>query len=654
MDPQGDMRGMFLQRGGYKMQAMKIPKPQEPERLVFEKFRGVDFSNYSGVVDSTRSPDALNMMPNKNGQPIKRYGSASVKVDDLPVQYESQINGLYSLITESETYRLDHEGMNMWLRGESEPLCDCMNNGRSTGFQMYTALWIFDGQNYRTFRIDESPVFEEVAGKIPIAVIGRSPTDGGGTTYEAINLIQPERENHFYISAAESTAHSGHVTVFNLLAESIDAGTTPKVWTTTDGVTWTVRTDFTVNYSTAQITLATGVGQSPDEGVDSVKIRFSYTTEGNADKIKKCTIYALFGLSTYNQVFASGNSSYINYHWFCDPFDPTYWPDTNYAIIGQDNTAVMGYRKVGANMAIIKENNYQDATAFLMSGSIETVTDAYGDDVTQIVYTIQQGIAGVGAIAKNSFVDLRDDHMFLSEDGYFAIVTSAVTAERNAKPRSSMINRVLTKEPGIADAQAICHKGFLYLSINDKVFVADATQKHAQSKASEDAEYEWYYLTGLHARVWAIESGELVFGTADGKIIKVITNEEEATYLDDSEAIKAYWTTPSIDMGAGDFYKTIQYLYTRILPFSSTGVKIYIKIDGAWEQVDEKMVSLFAWRFGFAHWTFNTNTEDATVATVVKTSKIITTQFKFENNEPGQGFGLQNIVAQYIVKNRVF
>lgn len=53
---------------------MEIPDPQKVYTTSYNNFRGVDMTNDPTNVWSHRSPDAINMMPDEAGRPIKRLG----------------------------------------------------------------------------------------------------------------------------------------------------------------------------------------------------------------------------------------------------------------------------------------------------------------------------------------------------------------------------------------------------------------------------------------------------------------------------------------------------------------------------------------------------------------------------------------------------
>ncbi|MBP1577238.1 MAG: hypothetical protein J6C75_02030, partial [Oscillospiraceae bacterium] len=112
------------------------------------------------------------------------------------------------------------------------------------------------------------------------------------------------------------------------------------------------------------------------EGADNVKVVYSKKVEGYADRINKCTIAALYGKGSFDRVFFSGNPEYKNLDWYCGYNDPTYIPDTSYSVVGSEETAIMGYLRIGGQLVIVKEDNQQDSTIFIRSVEIDEKGDA--------------------------------------------------------------------------------------------------------------------------------------------------------------------------------------------------------------------------------------------------------------------------------------
>jgi hypothetical protein len=111
--------------------------------------------------------------------------------------------------------------------------------------------------------------------------------------------------------------------------------------------------------------------------------------------IGKCSIVTKFGYYNDNRFFLSGNPEHRNMDFMSAVDDPTYFPNTCWTKIGSDLTAIQGYLHYGSELAIIKEDNNQDATIYMRSAVLTEEND--------IIFPVQQGAQGVGAISKWAF-----------------------------------------------------------------------------------------------------------------------------------------------------------------------------------------------------------------------------------------------------------
>ena len=180
---------------------------------------------------------------------------------------------------------------------------------------MGSYLWIFDG--LKLLRFDGTAIVTaESVSYTPTIVIAREPT-GGGTPLEPINLISPKRIEKF--------GGTSGATVYQLTTTDIDA-VAPIVKVLDSNGVWQETTAFTADYEDGTITFNAAPGVSPVTGEDNVSIEYSKTVTGYADRINKCSITALYGVSgALDRIFASGNPDRPNYDFYCDLENPSYW-----------------------------------------------------------------------------------------------------------------------------------------------------------------------------------------------------------------------------------------------------------------------------------------------------------------------------------------
>ena len=119
-----------------------------------------------------------------------------------------------------------------------------------------------------------------------------------------------------------------------------------------DWVAKTETTDFTVNRTTGVITFTTAPGVSVITGEDNVKITAYRTVEGYADRVNKCKFGTRFGVNgAFDRLFISGNPDFINFDWYSQQWDATYFSDTSYSTLGSSASAVVGYSIISNYLA---------------------------------------------------------------------------------------------------------------------------------------------------------------------------------------------------------------------------------------------------------------------------------------------------------------
>ncbi len=613
---------------------------KERDRLLaVDRFKGADFASDPMNVDLTRSPDMLNMLPDADLKPVSRTGYR------CEAQFGQRINGVHFLKTESAFCCLVHAGNRLyrWFGEGKNPdrelISECMNDFRSTAFQMDGKLWMLDGLTYRVF-MPEGESFalkavEEMA-YVPTTVIARAP-GGGGQTFEYVNLLQSKRKNSFLGTAG--------TTIYRLDAEGLDlAPVTVEKLGANGSFTVIPENQYSVNRTEGTITFTTAPGASPVTGRDNLIVTFSKTVTGYAERINGCTIAVIYGIgSSGDTVFMSGNDRFPNTDWYSFTGNPSYMPDLHYSNIGQSNTRIMGYSKLGdGRLAIHKERNYQDSTVFFRRGELIN---------GQPQYFIQEGATGIGAVSRYAFAMLENDPLALSGEGVFATVPvqNSLTNEKYAVIRSALITPRLVREPNLEEASAIVYRGFYYLCAGEHVYVADARQKSLSDNVTGQYQYEWYYLDNIDARVWFEQDGELMFGTRSGKLCRFYKEQTPGGYQDEGRPIRAYWRTPILSFGTMTRYKTLKNLFVTLNPYIRSTVTLSYIVKGM--KRDKRTVGLNTFAFediDFADFTFETDTFPRIRSTNIKERRFEFIQFEISTNR-GQPFGLFALSAVYSI-----
>ena len=635
---------------------LKVPQSPKVYTTRLENFKGVDFANNATQVQTYRSPDAQNIISDLAGKPVKRTGYKTL------ASFNGQINGIFRLATEDAEKIIVHAGTNLyeWTKSKGvfatsgSIIYSDMNNLRSTAFQHDKKLFILDGKTYLVYgEFDGSYAVKKVQdiATVPMCYLAMKPDGTGGVKRHDINVLTPKRTYSFLVTETTKVFHLTADDSMKLTSEKVTAkvlGSDGK-W-----VDKAETTDFTVDRTKGVITFTSDVPVTPSTGVDNVEITFAVEQEEDktADLINKCSIAIQYGYNgATDRVFVAGNPDAVNFHYWSDINDPFFFPALNYAYLGQDSSAIMGYSIIGDSLVVHKEDNEQDQTTFMVRGSY--------DEQNGYQFAISGAIAGVGAISRYCNKRLGTEPMFLSRQGVYAITTQYLTAERYAQNRSYYIDPKLTKEKDLSDAVAIEYNNYYYLAVNGHVYVADGRQKAYEKNAPQsEYQYEWYYLTNIDARVWWEYNGRLYFGDKSGSI-KVFMLDSENTaanpaYKDDGEPIHAYWKTPIFTFDTLARYKTLKNFYLMMAPYRRSSVEVFYRYNSSEKSVKESTMDIFDFNdIDFTRFAFTTDDSPMVIVTNAKAKKFMHIQFKIENKVAGEGFGFYemeigyNIVGKY-------
>ena len=557
------------------------------------------------------------------------------------------INGIFHFSSETKPSYLVHAGTNLyqWDGTDTAPirLKTGVNDAKSAALMAKDGLFLLTGAEYLLF---DGTAIKEPAEFAFIPVVTHSATNivnqYGGESFQAVNLLTPRRIIQFHIHAQDSELGINVNTNQIELKTSIDPGTSVITRLISTGAVLTP--PDTIDYENGILHYADPLPVSLNGG-DNIEVEFSHTTEGHAEKIARCTVMANFA----SHVFFAGNPDERNCDWYSGLSDPSYVPDINYTKVGASDRAILGYARIGEQLAILKEGGEEDASVFLRS--IE-----YNE--SQTYFPVKQGIPNEGIVAPKSVAMLYDDPLFLTKSGVQALTSKMISAERIVEARSSRINARLSREEHLADAVACIWNGYYLLFVGGHVYVADSRQKSYLRQTSESFEYEWYYWENIPARVVLSSDGTLYFGCADGKLCRFNTDRTDPrggylmeAYNDDNAPIVAEWATKFDDDGDFGVLKTLRRRGSgvHIKSYDAGNVKLIVRTDHDFGEIlNEARRGVFNFRnLDFQNLTFNTQPHAfVPFGRKVKDYRLI--QVICRNDELNQGFGVYAIERRFV------
>lgn len=676
--------------------ALKVPNSPATNTIVYNDLKGVDFSQDASLIDRRHSPDMLNMISDEGGNPVKRKGWEVLKtIEDFNHGNDNRINNLWAYSMDGTDYLLvethyenDQGYLNYYLylvtlasdgTVSSVTYKDWDHYPKSCAFYYKTSdkeyFYLFDtygvraidSNGYLTYYLD---TYE------PTIVISRPPNGEGGTPYEEINLLSGFVKEKFIVtgSSASTFVLSQEAKTYHVIYDDYHI----KIQTLQADGTWQdYEGTITVGADKKTITVYPAIPVTPSTGTDNVIIRYK-CRESSYQSIAKCTNSALFAQGTTDHVFLTGSPDDPQKVWYSAIGDPTYFPDTNYLYFGSSEGECMGFLPIQNQLAVVKsEQNNNHTSLYLIydtsitSSSVETTNAQTGETTTKTeqIYTfaVKRVATSVGAISKNGFGVLGDEPLFLSSQGLYGITSLNTTEDKAVTNRSRSIDRKLTAED-LSEAQVITHNNYLYVFVNNHVYVFDGRQKTADRKNNTPYFYEAYYWDNVPAKKVCVLNDNLYF-INDNQLCRFKNRGELTDYSDGSTIVNgavtggvpiiARWSTKSDDDGLPQYFKTMMKKGSMVTlaPYERSSVKAYARPDGyfAKDANGNPIARYYIGEFyadiwhsfeyiDFSRFTFDTRTAPRDIFFRKKKKKYVRLQLVFENDALNEGFGIHQVV----------
>lgn len=610
------------------MGTFNIPAQSKKYNTEIETFRGVDLNNSPTNVDQSRSPAAPNMIRDQVGKVRKRMGYTTAAT----APNGGKIHAVHRLGEQT----LVHAGTMLYAWDGQEGFTElgAMADNVSRGFVFDEKLYLLDGAAYRVY---DGETLKEVSAEayVPTIIISRNP-DGGGTTYEALNLVGTKWTESF-LGTEEATEYQ--LTTLEL----DDAEVTAKVLNA-EGEWDELKegTDFTVDRAEGKVIFTKAPGKSPVNGRDNVQITASKAREGYGEKVSRCTVFAVYGVGgAADRVFLGGNPEEPGMDWYSGFEDPAYVPDTSYTKLSRDGSRITGYAVLNNTLSTFLNGTADGRNVVVRTGSLDSSGEA--------VFRITNILIGESAVASGSFAFSGKEPLFLTGKGVYAITAEELTGEKYAQERSYYIGSALVAEPGKEAAVSTIYRDFYVLALNGTVYLLDLQQKtYERNSPYSSFQYECYYWPEIPATTLWTEEERLCFGTADGRLCKFAVNvDAQESYNDDGVAIDAYWET--CDFDGNTFFKTKTFtgIAVRLASAVLTGVKIFAQKQGVWNGVWSQVFDAkdraryFSWDYiDFAKFVFSSDRTPRTLYGKVKIKKVDKVRFRLQNKELNEPFGI--------------
>ena len=498
-------------------------------KRIYGEFRGVDFRGEE--INMRRSPDSLNVWKDYKETESIRTRPGLI----IDTAFPEAVYGIFFY----NGMKLVHSGKNLYTvtsGGKKTIIFSSLNKAPGNAF-VYENVWYYkDGTNYLKY---DGTTIEQIGGYIPTTSIARKP-EGGGTTYEDVNMLTGMRKNTFL--------SDGGSFVYLLDVRNLDTDYVPQITHNGEPVP---TADYTVDYAEGKITFTNYAPDAPlTDGQDNIVVTFKKTVPGYRENILKCNLLQVFD----NRVFFSGNPDHPNVVWHCSLNDPSYVSDLDYYREGLDTAAVKGMVAGNNALWVFREPSDANTTVFYHT---PTLDEEYGK-----IYPSTHSSVTTGCVGKA--INFNDDIVFFSERGMEGI-SGDVTTEQAVAHRSSLVDRKLIAEPEYRNMVLEEWEGYLLVFVGQRVYLADS---RAMFTNENHGEYEWFYWDLDKAVICtSVKDGVLYLGMADGIY----------TLSDMTVNVPSYWVTPKDKFNNPHKQKTTN---KRGCVAEATGdVSVYVKVE---------------------------------------------------------------------------
>ena len=185
------------------------------------------------------------------------------------------------------------------------------------------------------------------------------------------------------------------------------------------------------------------------------------------------------GINGGTRLFASGNPDHPNLVHWSDINNPLYFPENNYAYIGESSQKVTGFGKQTDILVIFKEHEIYSAE--YVSGNTYTAQDVIDGKVVDAtanaaVFPITPINSGIGCDCPNTIQLCNNRLIWATSDGaVYGLMAANQASERNVRKLSAMIeSRLKAEDRYLLKSALSCDvDGHYMLFVRNRVYLLD-------------------------------------------------------------------------------------------------------------------------------------------------------------------------------------
>lgn len=326
-------------------------------------------------------------------------------------------------------------------------------------------------KNFELQKIDKSEIY---APLVVVNAKGKKESETAvytrnGTPFEGYNLLggafrtafTTDNDIYYLLAQDQLTANVGEVVTIQYTGENGEVYTW-EIPPTSDSATitidskqitaWITRSYGSLSFRDDNLTPypLPGIGQSNNLIVTAWK-----TDPEATKKISNMQFATWFGgdrsgINGGTRLFASGNPDHPNLVHWSDINNPLYFPENNYAYIGESSQKVTGFGKQTNILVIFKEHEIYSAE--YVSGNTYTAQDVIDGKVVDVtanaaIFPITPINSGIGCDCPNTIQLCNNRLIWATSDGaVYGLMAANQASERNVRKLSAMIESRLKAE----------------------------------------------------------------------------------------------------------------------------------------------------------------------------------------------------------------
>lgn len=525
---------------------------------------GLNIQDLDYTLPINQSPKMLNMML-KNGTFGKRYGQKSLYTFSGQIRKLAKYKGVLYILSGNTIYTYENGTVNSVYSNDKLAKDGIFINYNKTLYFMNEDLYIQT----------TGKEFTEVTPYVPTIKINCKPDNKSGDTTENYNRLGAGYEQRYH--------GDGNTKEYYISIPKDDDNDTAGLDSTplkimVNESQLTEGTDFTVDRKAGKITFTT----APSDGVNNVRITAYKSYLKYRSAITKCTHYAVYGGENNSRLFLAGNGT-SNY-FFSDVSDGTYFPDNNYASVGNAEDDVTGFGLQYSVLILFKPTEMYQLT-------YNFTTNEQG--VKQAYFYSSPVNAEMGCDMPDTIRYIDNRLTWGSTQwGICTLCSTLIQDERNVRVISRNINggyrtSGLLSEEDLAHALAINYEGkYIVCCKSGNAYVWDYTNapystsdRYTPDNAALNL--AWYRWDNFKVTS-EVMIGRTIYYARDASIC-TLTNDLN----DFGSAIKAYYQTPMMDFGAYNMLKTVKKVFIEVRGDTPSHIKItYITDEDPVGEVD--------------------------------------------------------------------